>query len=170
MTLALGICLKSRSVFSYVCRVSLGPKHHGLFTLPQFQVVQRPTLWVPSWGSCKNNSCMRVCMFSHSVMTDSLQPRVSVEFPGKNTGVGYRFLLEGIFSSQGSNPCLLHWQLDSLPLHHLGSPNLAYTAYVYFFNLYHTWQPTPVFLPGEPHGQRSMTEYNPWGPKESNTI
>ena len=28
-------------------------------------------------------------------------------------------------------------------------------------------QPTPVFLPGEVHGQRSLTGYNPWGWKES---
>ena len=26
-----------------------------------------------------------------------------------------------------------------------------------------TWQPTPVFLPGESHGQRSLVGYNPWG-------
>ena len=25
------------------------------------------------------------------------------------------------------------------------------------------WQPTPVFLPGEPHGQRSLVGYSPWG-------
>ena len=28
----------------------------------------------------------------------------------------------GIIPDQGSNPCLLHWQVDSLPLNHLGSP------------------------------------------------
>ena len=28
------------------------------------------------------------------------------------------------------------------------------------------WQPTPVFLPGEFHGQRSLVGYSPWGPKE----
>jgi len=27
------------------------------------------------------------------------------------------------------------------------------------------WQPTPVFLPGESHGQRSLTGYSPWGLK-----
>jgi len=32
------------------------------------------------------------------------------------------------------------------------------------------WQPTPVFLPGESHGQRSLAGYNPWGHKESDTI
>ena len=43
-------------------------------------------------------------------------------YPGKNTGVGCHFLLNGIFLIQGSNPCLLHWQVGSLPLHHLESP------------------------------------------------
>ena len=28
-------------------------------------------------------------------------------------------------------------------------------------------QPTPVFLPGEFHGQRSLSNYNPWSCKES---
>ena len=28
------------------------------------------------------------------------------------------------------------------------------------------WQPTPVFLPGESHGQRSLGGYSPWGHKE----
>ena len=27
------------------------------------------------------------------------------------------------------------------------------------------WQPTPVFLPREPHGQRSLVGYSPWGHK-----
>ena len=31
------------------------------------------------------------------------------------------------------------------------------------------WQPTPIFLPGEFLGQRSLTGYSPWGPKESDT-
>ena len=29
------------------------------------------------------------------------------------------------------------------------------------------WQPTPVFLPGESHGQRSLAGYSPWGHKGS---
>ena len=28
------------------------------------------------------------------------------------------------------------------------------------------WQPTPVFLPGEFHGQRSLVSYSPWDRKE----
>ena len=31
------------------------------------------------------------------------------------------------------------------------------------------WQPTPVFLPREFHGQRSLTGYSPRGHKESDT-
>ena len=29
------------------------------------------------------------------------------------------------------------------------------------------WQPTPVFLPRESHGRRSMVGYSPWGRKKS---
>ena len=31
------------------------------------------------------------------------------------------------------------------------------------------WQPTPVFLPGEFQGQRSLVGCSPWGHKESDT-
>ena len=31
------------------------------------------------------------------------------------------------------------------------------------------WQPTPVFLPGEFHGQRSLAGHSPWGCQESDT-
>ena len=31
------------------------------------------------------------------------------------------------------------------------------------------WQPTPVFLPGDSHGQRSLAGYSPWGRKELDT-
>ena len=44
---------------------------------------------------------------------------LSWDSPGKNTEVGCHFLLQGIFLTQGLNPChlhLLHWQVGSLPL------------------------------------------------------
>ena len=31
------------------------------------------------------------------------------------------------------------------------------------------WLPTPVFLPGQFHGQRSLVGYSPWGRKELDT-
>ena len=43
----------------------------------------------------------------------------------KNTGAGCHFLFQGDLLTQGSKPCLLHllhWQADSLPLHHSGKP------------------------------------------------
>ena len=49
------------------------------------------------------------------------QAPLSMGFPGKNTGVGCHFLLQGIFPTQGSNLRLLHWQADSLRLIHQGS-------------------------------------------------
>ena len=61
-------------------------------------------------------------------MSDSLRPprlRCPWGFPGKNTGVGCHFLLQGILLAQGLNSCLLcflHWQGNSLLLCHLGSP------------------------------------------------
>ena len=30
-------------------------------------------------------------------------------------------------------------------------------------------QPTPIFLPGEPHGQRSLAAYSPWNSPGQNT-
>ena len=48
------------------------------------------------------------------------------DFPGKKTGVGIHFLLQGIFLTQGLSPHLLHWQVDSLPLSYLGSSKKAY--------------------------------------------
>ena len=43
--------------------------------------------------------------------------------------MGCHAFLQGIFLTQGSNPChlcLLHWQASSLPLSHLGSPISSY--------------------------------------------
>ena len=44
--------------------------------------------------------------------------------PGKHTGVGCHFLLQGILLTQGSNPhllCLLHCRWNLYPLNHQGS-------------------------------------------------
>ena len=63
--------------------------------------------------------------------------------PGKNTGVGCHFLLQGIFPTEGLNPhllCLPHLQADSLPLHHLGSPIYLFIyLFIFFANVTHWW-------------------------------
>ena len=64
------------------------------------------------------------------------------DFPGKNTGVGCHFLLQGIYPAQRSNPHLLHWQEDSLPLNHWEA--------IFFFttslNSFPLWTHSPAFL------------------------
>ena len=55
------------------------------------------------------------------------QAPLSMRFPGKNTGVGCHFLLQGVFPTQRSNPRLLYWQVCSLPVSYLGSPHREYS-------------------------------------------
>ena len=71
--------------------------------------------------------CAVLC---HSVMPDSLRPHGLYSLPdssvhgdslGKNIGVGYHGLLQGIFQTQGLNPGL-SLQADSLPAEPPGKP------------------------------------------------
>ena len=39
----------------------------------------------------------------------------------------------GVFLDQGLNPCLLHWQVDSLSLSHQGSPSNSIYIYYYIY-------------------------------------
>ena len=83
-------------------------------------------------------------VLSHSVMSVSLGPHglqlarllSPCYFPGQNTGVGCHFLFHGIFLIQGSNLHLwqlLHWQVDSLPVSHLGSTNIYITDFLFSY-------------------------------------
>ena len=56
--------------------------------------------------------------------------------PGKNTGVGCHFLLQGIFPTPGSNLRLPHWQADSLPLSHQESTIESLKYAIFFLQLY----------------------------------
>ena len=68
--------------------------------------------------------------WSHSVVSNSLghhgpqstRPLHPWDFPGKNTGVGCHFLLQGIFPTQGLNPGLRHCRLMLYRLNHQGNP------------------------------------------------
>jgi len=108
---------------------------HPLLLMPssgtQIKDIHAPSLIlsVASAASCPPDTCV----FNLSAVSRSLQPCAlwparllcPWDFLGKNTGVGC--LLQGIFLTQGSNPCLLclqHWLVDFLPLSHLGSPIL----------------------------------------------
>ena len=81
-------------------------------------------------------ACVLSC-FSHVPLfvtpwTVAHQPPLSMGFPGKNigvgfpdknTGVGCRFLLQGIFPTQGSKPGFLHCRQTLYCLSHQGSRN-----------------------------------------------
>ena len=79
------------------------------------------------------NSCVCVCVWVLSRVwlfatpwTVAHQTPVHGSLQARDTGVGCRFLLRGIFLTQGSNPRLLEsptLQADSLPLSHQGSPD-----------------------------------------------
>ena len=62
------------------------------------------------------------------------------DFPGKNTGVGCHFLLQGIFLTQGLNPHLLHCKRILNPLNHWGSmcehrhASISLLTYIYIYN------------------------------------
>ena len=49
----------------------------------------------------------------------------------------------GIFPDQGSNTCPLHWQADSQPLRHQGSPIFLFLIIIFYFNNF----PLSSFLP-----------------------
>ena len=63
--------------------------------------------------------------------------------PGKDTGVGCHFLLQGIFLTQGSNPCLPHCRQTLYRLSRQGSPKyllmtlLMLLAILFEFSLFY---------------------------------
>ena len=71
-------------------------------------------------------ACVCMCVWSHSVVSESLQPHGLYptrllrpwDFPGQNTGVGCHFLLQRIFPTQGSNPGLPHCRQTLYHLSH----------------------------------------------------
>ena len=66
--------------------------------------------------------CQVASVLPKSLQPDGLWPAkflCSWDSPGKNTGVGWHFLLQRIFQIQGLNPhlsYLIHWHADSIPL------------------------------------------------------
>ena len=54
--------------------------------------------------------------------TVAYQVLLPMGFSRQEYWVGCYFLFQGLFVIKGLNPCLLHWQADSLPLSHQESP------------------------------------------------
>ena len=75
----------------------------------------------------KASYCLFICEVMSNSFCDTMDYSHSKllcpwDFSGKSTGVGCHFLLQGIFLTQGSDLCLLHCRVKSLPLSLLGSP------------------------------------------------
>ena len=77
-----------------------------------------------------------------SIVSNSLQPNGLYspwDSPGQNTGVGSLSLLQGIFSTQGWNPHLLHYRWIIYQLSHKGSPRiLEWVAYPFSREIFPT--------------------------------
>ena len=63
----------------------------------------------------------------------------------------------------------LQWQKDTVRLRRGLLWWLKYKASAWKIPWRREWQPSPIFLPGEFHGQRSLVGYSPWSCKESDT-
>ena len=119
----------------------------------------------PSMSEPKS-ACVHACLLSHLSHVQPLQPyglqptRLPClwDSSGKNTGVGWHVLLQGIFLTQRLNVhllCLLHWQAGSLPLAPSGTPQeLSYDPAIPHLGIY--WEKmknliqkdicTPIFI------------------------
>ena len=79
---------------------------------------------------------------SHSVLSDSLQPHRLYSpwnSPGQNTGVGSRFLCQGIFPTQGLNSGLPHCRWILYQLSHQACPKiLEWVAYPFSQGIFPT--------------------------------
>ena len=89
---------------------------HSILCLPAPMFLFWPTLIL---GCC----CLITSLCPTLPTTDCSLPGSSVhwDFPSKNARVGFHFLLQGIFLTLGLNLHLLHWEVCSSPLNHLGS-------------------------------------------------
>ena len=69
--------------------------------------------------TCMHAKSLQSCSTLCNAMAEPTSLLCPWDSPGKNTGVGYHALLQGIFPTQELNPHLLHrlhWQVGSLPL------------------------------------------------------
>ena len=76
-------------------------------------------VFVCVWGGVCVCECVLSCVWLFvTLWTITHQAPLSMGFPKQEYCSGLPFPPPGIFQTQGSNPCRLHWQADSLPLSH----------------------------------------------------
>ena len=87
-------------------------------------------VWICLWAQ----SFSHVQLWPHGLHPTRLL--YSWEFSVKNTGMNCQFLCQGTFPTQGLNPHLLLWQLDSLPLSYLKASYVYAEALIYLYFVY----------------------------------
>ena len=138
--------------------------------------------------TCVLNCFSHVQLFA-TLWTVACQLLCPWVYPGKNTGVGCHTLLQGIFPTQGSNMQLLRPPQCRRILYRWATREALFIhASAHYWGLpwwlsgkesscqcrrhgFNPWvrgipwrrkpQPSPVFLPGESHGKRSLEGYSP---------
>src|SRR5574341_1294928 len=60
-------------------------------------------------------------------------------------------------------------RLQSMGSLRVGHDSATSLSHFTFMHWRRTWQPTPVFLPGEPQGLRGLVGCRPWGHTDSDT-
>ena len=122
------------------CKIISRPHHPSLNILITFHSFA--TL-ISRYSVLSMCVCVCVCVcaraLSHSLVSNSFetswtvahQALPPVEFSRQEYWSGLPFLYQGIFPTQVLNLChlcILHWQVDSLPLCHLGSPIFEFSC------------------------------------------
>ena len=69
--------------------------------------------------------------------------------------MGCHFLLQGIFPTQEADPCVLHWEANSLLLSHLGSPPLSLVMSFYACHQHAAKERSLCTKPPEVGGRKS---------------
>ena len=111
-----------------------------------------------------------------SHLPNPIQP--SMGFPGSSAGkdftckAGHPGSIPGLERSSGEGiGCPFHYSWASLVAQTIKNPfkcrRPGFDSWVGKIPWRRARQPTPVFLPGESHGQRNLAGYSPWGHKES---
>ena len=90
------------------------------------------------------HECVHICIYIHTLYTYT---HIYILYTHTHTYI-YNFSITSYRKIQ---------------MNFLASPIYVLKKYIYI------WQPTSVFLPGEPHGQKSLAGYSPWGCKQSET-
>ena len=89
-------------------------------------------------------SCFSCVWLFVTPWTIAHQALLSVGFSRQQHWSGCNFLLQGIFVTPGSNPCLLcllHWQMGSLPLTPPGKPRWLHIIFNYWVSIFFKlWQ------------------------------